>query len=292
MLGKGFYCALGTPLNKEGNIIKHSLEAHIESQIVAGTSGLLLMGTMGMLGCIRYNQYEEIVNIAVNKVNNRIPLMVGAADNSIARMKDRINILNKYNVKIVLTPPYYFTITQQTAMTYFRAGANMTKHDIILYDHPYTSRYKLCYTDVIKLSGIDNIKGIKTGDMVLIKALYDSKELKKDFTPVFSNSDLFVVGHAYGIEHILDGIFACFPKLIGKAQNAFNEGDFELGKKTMNRLMQGRDDMLAIGIWPAFTHAMNLLGFEGNFSPDYEPKLTEEQKSTVKAIMIRAGELE
>jgi dihydrodipicolinate synthase/N-acetylneuraminate lyase len=65
MLKEGFYCALGTPLDEEGNIVQESLIAHIESQIEAGASGLLLMGTMGMFGCIRDSQYERVIKIAV-----------------------------------------------------------------------------------------------------------------------------------------------------------------------------------------------------------------------------------
>jgi putative protease len=72
MLKKGFYCALGTPLDQNGNIIKHSLEAHIESQIGAGASGLLLMGTMGMLGCIKSDQYQIAVETAVKAVGENV----------------------------------------------------------------------------------------------------------------------------------------------------------------------------------------------------------------------------
>lgn len=291
MLEKGFYCALGTPLDQNGNIIKHSLESHIESQIAAGASGLLLMGTMGMLGCIKSDQYQIAVETAVKAVGNRVPLMVGATDNSIARVKDRLAVLNKYDVSVVLTAPYYFGMSQQTAMNYFEAASSMTDHDIYLYDHPFTARYKLAFADVIKLAGIENIKGIKTGDAILIKTLHDTKELKDDFTPIFSNSDLFAVGHAYGIHHILDGIFACFPKTIQTAQDAFNRSDFETGKATLNSMMKARDDMFVVGIWPAFSYAMNLLGFEGRFSPDYEPELNEEQKQLVKSIMITSGEI-
>lgn len=291
MLKKGFYCALGTPLDKNGNLIKESLVAQIESQIKAGASGLLLMGTMGMLGCIRESQYEEVVKTAAETVNGRVTLMVGAADNSIARVRDRIDILNKYNVSVVLTAPYYFGTDKKTTMTYFKAVSAMTKHDIYLYDHPYTSRYKLNFADVLELSRIDNMKGIKTGDAILIKTIHDTKEIKKDFTPIFSNSDLFAVGHAYGIEHILDGIFACFPATIKLVQDAFNKGDFNAAKENLNRMMAARDEMFTVGIWPAFSCAMNLLGFDGNFSPDYEPELSEEQKTIVKGIMTRLGEI-
>ena len=167
----------------------------------------------------------------------------------------------------------------------------MTQHDIYIYDHPFTARYKLNFADVKELAQIDNYKGIKTGDAILAKTIHDAKDMKKDFTPIFSNSDLFAVGHAYGIEHILDGIFACFPATIKRAQDAFNAGDFEAGKEALNQMMAARDEMFVVGIWPAFTHAMNLLGFEGNFSPDYEPVLNEEQKAIVKAIMVKTGEI-
>ena len=48
MLANGFYTALGTPLTKDGKILEDALIKHIDQQIDAGTSGLLLMGSMGM----------------------------------------------------------------------------------------------------------------------------------------------------------------------------------------------------------------------------------------------------
>ncbi|MDL2217448.1 dihydrodipicolinate synthase family protein [Christensenellaceae bacterium OttesenSCG-928-M15] len=291
MLKKGFYCALGTPLDKEGRLIKESLIAHIENQIQAGASGFLLMGTMGMMGCIRQDQYESIVQTAVQAVNGRVTLMVGAQDNSIARIKDRLNILNRYDVAVVLTAPYYFAQSQDTAMRCFREAAALTDHDVYLYDHPYTARYKLTCADVVSLSQVKNIKGVKTGDAVLIKTLCDTKSLKADFTPIFSNSDLFAVGHAYGIHHILDGIFGCFPATIGRAQRAFDAGDFEGGKAALNALMDGRDAMFVHGIWPCFSYAMNLLGFPGNFAPDYEPSITDEGMQATRDVLAALKEI-
>ena len=47
-LEKGFYTALGTPLDESGNLVADSLTKHINQQIDAGASGLLLMGSMGI----------------------------------------------------------------------------------------------------------------------------------------------------------------------------------------------------------------------------------------------------
>jgi dihydrodipicolinate synthase/N-acetylneuraminate lyase len=144
----------------------------------------------------------------------------------------------------------------------------------------------------LELSKVQNIKGIKTGDAILIKALLDSKELKKDFTPIFSNSDLFTMGWAYGVRHLLDGIFACFPAAIKRANDALLTGDMERGKKNMDLIMRSRDIMLAKCLWPMFSFAMNLLGFEGNFAPDYEPVLDEEGKAMTISLMKDLGEIQ
>lgn len=292
MLKEGFYCALGTPLDEKGNVLTNSLAAHIQSQLQAGAAGMLLMGTMGMLGCVRDSQYEVAVRAAVEANGKRGTLLVGAADNSIARMQDRLNVLNRYDVGVVVTAPYYFSQTRQTAMNCFKAAAGMTDHDVYLYDHPYTARYKIVYEDVLALAQIPNIKGIKTGDAVLIKSLHDTPSLKQDFTCIFSNSDLFTMGQAYGIKHMLDGIFACFPATIKRAQDALSAGDFELGKATLNGMMAARDKMFTVGIWTAFTYAMNLLGFEGCFAPDYEPVIREDQKALIRSILVEQGEIE
>jgi 4-hydroxy-tetrahydrodipicolinate synthase len=291
MLNEGLFCALGTPLDNNGNVIKESLCAHIESQISSGISGVLLMGTMGMLGCVRDSQYEEVVKCAVNAVKGRVPLMVGAADNSLARIRDRLEVLNRYDVAVVVTAPYYFALTTNTALTCIKAAAAGTKHDLYLYDHPYTARYKLNYQDVLELAKLPNIKGIKTGDAVLIRALADSDEIKKDFTSIFSNSDLFGMGWSYGIKRILDGIFACFPKTLQAVSVALKSGDVKKGCVLLNRMMAARDRMISLGIWTTFTQGMNLLGFSGNFAPDYEPLPNEKTRQLMNEIYKDLGEL-
>jgi 4-hydroxy-tetrahydrodipicolinate synthase len=291
MLAEGLYCALGTPLDGEGVIIKESLIAHIESQINAGISGLLLMGSMGMLGCIRNNQYEEIVKIAVAAVKRRVPLMVGAADNSLGRIRDRLNVLNKYDVKVVVTAPYYFSLSRDMALTCFRMVAAETCHEVYLYDHPYTARYKFTYEDVLLLADIPNIRGIKTGDPILIRALLDSPELKPDFVPIFSNSDLFGMGWAYGVRHLLDGIFACFPRNVKIIGDALAAGDLETGKRTLNAIMNARDRMDAVNDSRMFTQAMNMLGFPGNFAPDYEPRADDKDILLMREILTALGEI-
>lgn len=48
----GFYTALGTPYLPDGTLAEEGYRKEIEQQIQAGASGVLAMGTMGLLGCV------------------------------------------------------------------------------------------------------------------------------------------------------------------------------------------------------------------------------------------------
>ena len=56
---KGFYTALGTPLDENGNFIPGSMARQIEQQIEAGVSGLLVMGSMGNMTYLKNSEYPK-----------------------------------------------------------------------------------------------------------------------------------------------------------------------------------------------------------------------------------------
>ena len=93
MLKKGFYTALGTPLDESGRILVPSLKKQIARQIEAGASGLLLFGTMGMGGCIKDSEYEIGIKAAIEAVGKKCTLLVTATENSLARVADKMAIL-------------------------------------------------------------------------------------------------------------------------------------------------------------------------------------------------------
>ena len=288
----GFYTALGTPYLPDGTLAEAGYRKEIEQQIEAGASGVLAMGTMGLLGCVPEAEYERVIRVACDAVAGRVRVLVGATDNSLTRVKARIDIINKYPVDVVvLTPPYYDRLNNDLLVEFLTKCAAMTDKDVYLYDHVGISQHKLNFAQVKKLAQIPNLKGIKSADLVLIKALHDDPEIKEDFMPIFSGSDLFGVANQYGIKNYLDGIFSCFPATIGKIQKCFDAEDYEGAKYWLKMMMDARDDMLAGGLWPMFSYAMNLLGCAGLFGHDYDPPATEKQKAATEAIMKRLGEI-
>lgn len=288
----GYLTALGTPLNADGMVNEESLRKEIDQQIVAGASGLLLMGSMGMLGCVPDRAYEPCIATACDQVAGRVPLLVGATDNSFARVKDRLDILARYPVCATLTPPYYFMMDDSKLVPFFSTCAAMYKGPMFLYDHLPITKHKLTFAHVRELAKMPNIVGIKSADMGLIRALHeDNVEEKCGFTPIISDIACFAKAYAEGVTHYLDGLFSCIPHSVSEAQKLLEASEYEAAKDAFDRIIAFRDELIAIDLWPAFSYAMNLLGCDGNFAPDYEGLLADAGKEQVKEIMCGMGEL-
>ena len=288
----GFYTALGTPLTEEGRVVEESLVKHIEQQIEIGASGLLLMGSIGKEAYIMNSEYAKIVDIAVNTVDGKIPLYVGAMDNSIARVMEKINMIGagKKIDGIVLTVPFYAVPTNKDAIRWFKSIADISPYPIYLYDLPGVTQYKMPMMVIDEVINHPNIKGMKSANWELIMTI-GRKYPNADFECLYSGFDNFDYASTLGMHKQLDGMFCCTPKNTMAMYECMNSGDLEGTSRYLDKILLLRDTMIANNLNRCFTHAMNLLGFEGGFHADYSSPIGDDIKDMIKNMMIDMGEL-
>lgn len=290
-LKKGFYTALGTPLDENGNLVEASLRKHINQQIDAGASGLLLMGSMGIEAFIKNSAYKEIVKVAAEEVNGRLPLFVGAMDNSIVKVMEKIEMMGDAKIDgVVLTVPYYATANDEVAVNWFTTLADKSPFPIYMYDLPVAVKYKINMKVISQLINHKNIKGIKTADWEMIQAI-GRKFPDADFDCLYSGLDSFDYANMMGIDKNLDGMFACTPKNGRKMYNCINAGDFKGARECLDNILLLRDTMIKYRLMSCFTVCMNLLGCEGNFHQDYILMPTDEGKAMMVETMKKIGEI-
>ena len=293
-LNSGFYTALGTPVDTNGNIIEASLRREIEMQIEAGASGLLLLGSMGMQAAIKTEECVKAAKIATDQVNGRVALFVGAMDCSAWRAMERIKALNDVKIDgIVMTTPYYSAVNEKGMIKYFTEVAEASAHPLYLYDLPSVTQSKITFNVVDQLIKAGKIAGIKTGDIVLVRQL---RYAYPEFSVLYSNIDAFDVALSFdGIDKVLDGMFSCTPKNAKLFVEAYKAGDLETAGKYLNKILWFRDQLLAghpgASLLYVFSVAMNVLGMEGIFCPDYyyTPELDIEAK--VREQLKEIGEI-
>ncbi len=290
-LEKGFYTALGTPIDDNGNLVAESLAKHINQQIEAGASGLLLMGSMGIEAYLKTSTYKAAVETAAKTVNGRLPLFVGAMDTSIAKVSEKLEAIGDADITgIVLTVPYYGKVDDEQAINWFITLADKAQKPIYIYDLAVVTKYKINMNVIDNIIKHENIKGIKTADWELIHAI-GRKYPEKEFECLYSGLDSFDYANMMGIEKNLDGMFACTPKNGRKMYDAIEKGDYKTARACLDNILLLRDTMLANRLMPCFTHCMNLLGCDGNFHEDYCVLATDEGKKIIETVMKQIGEI-
>ena len=80
---EGVYTALVTPF-RDDELDEPALRELVERQIAAGIDGLVPCGTTGESVVLRGNEHARVVQIVVDQVKGRIPVVAGAGTNSTA----------------------------------------------------------------------------------------------------------------------------------------------------------------------------------------------------------------
>ena len=83
----------------------------------------------------------------------------------------------------------------------------------------------------------------------------------------------------------------CTPANSKKLFAAMENGDYTAAAKYLDNIVALRDFFIKRNLWPSFTVAMNLLGYEGDYAPDYVSPIQPEYIDEIKQELIRIGEL-
>jgi 4-hydroxy-tetrahydrodipicolinate synthase len=285
---EGFITALGTPIDQNGDFAAQGFVEQVEDQVAAGAAGLLVMGSMGMQPCVKDADCPKVAAAAAEQAKGRCPVLVGVMDNSVGRVRERIDRLRGLKIDgVVATTPYYFPADQDSLIGFFAAIAERSPYPLYLYDLPAITKTKITPATVERLLAEPNIRGIKTGDLMIVRRLVNRP--RNEFELMYANLDTTDIAWTYGAHTFLDGMYSVTAPLATKLVACLKSGDSEQAAKALDDIVRIRDAMLAAGLWQAYTSGMNLLGYRGRFHPDYLPPVPEEKLMTVRQCMAECG---
>lgn len=292
MWKRGFVPALGTPLDAAGNFLRESYEKQVACMLDHGAVALLSMGSMGQQAFLREDVCVQVAEAAVRTAAGRVPVFAGVMDNSIGRAKGRMAAMEHLDLAaFVLTTPYYEVDTAEQVLKYFYEAGSATEHGLLLYDLPGVTKFKITYDMVCRLhERLPNFCGIKSADLAMLRKIRLNPALQ-DLATFYSGLDTFDIAYPWGIGCVLDGMFTCTPKNARNLIQAMDRGDRAAAAVSLNRILTFRDRMLDWDLWPAYSYAMNLLGFKGLHAPDWVSPVSPDIQKKVQKTMEEIGEL-
>ena len=288
----GFYPALGTPTDDDGKLNEVSYSKGIELMIGAGAAGVLCMGSMGNMVALKNSEYARTASVCVEKVANRVPVMVGVMDCSVGRVLDRIEALDHLEMEgVVATTPFYYKLSAGEITSFFTMLANKSPYPVFVYDLPSVTQSPITKEILLPLIKLENIKGIKTANLNLILDLMRNDAIRSDFSIFYSGLDSFDAANKSGIRKNLDGMFTCTPlnsRLM--YENAEKGNDLEISTH-LNNILALRNTLLKEDIFPAYSYAMELLGCPGNYHPDFDRQVSDKLKEEIYTCMKAIKEI-
>ena len=164
---KGSFVAIVTPF-KNGKIDEKAYADLIEFQIGEGTQGIVPCGTTGESATLTHQEHERVIELTVEIVNKRIPVIAGTGSNSTSEaiMLTRHAKDAGADAALLITP-YYNKPTQEGLYQHYKAIAESVNIPQFLYNVPGRTGVNMLPETVARLSKGKNIIGIKeaTGDM-------------------------------------------------------------------------------------------------------------------------------
>lgn len=168
-------------MHADGSLDIPCLRKLIDWHIAEGTDGIVIVGTTGESPTVTVEEHCELIRIAVEHANKRIPIIAGSGANStveaIALTKSAKQSGADASLQVV---PYYNRPTQEGMYQHFKKIAESVDIPIILYNVPGRTVADMSNETVVRLSEIPNIIGIKEAsgniarDLELLRLVPDS----------------------------------------------------------------------------------------------------------------------
>ena len=132
----GTYTALVTPFRR-GVVAYDELCKLVETQIKAGISGLVSVGTTGESPTVTHEEHLDIIRCTIQASRGRVPVIAGTGSNSTHEAIDMTKAADAAGADgMLLVAPYYNRPTQEGLFRHFAQIAGVTDKPIILYSIP------------------------------------------------------------------------------------------------------------------------------------------------------------
>ncbi|MFI5239497.1 MAG: 4-hydroxy-tetrahydrodipicolinate synthase, partial [Gemmatimonadales bacterium] len=163
--------AIVTPFTATGEIDEAALRRFVAWQIEEGIDYLVPCGSTGEAATMTPDEQRRVVEIAVDEVAGRIPVVAGAGSNDTARAIATSRIMCAAGATHLLhVSPAYNKPPQRGIIAHFRAIADAVDIPIVLYNVPGRTGSNVNAETTLELAQHANIAAVKeaSGNLVQI----------------------------------------------------------------------------------------------------------------------------
>jgi len=249
--------ALVTPFQSNGEIDETALLKIVDSQLQNEVDYLVALGTTAETATLSMEERDRVVRLIVQKVNGKIPLVVGIGGNNTLEVAHLLKNFNLSGVSAVLSVvPYYSKPTQEGLYQHFKCLAGVSPLPIVLYNVPSRTGVNMSAETTLRLArDFENIIATKesSGDLKQIKQIIDNKPA--DFQVISGDDNFALPLIQLGAVGVISVLSNAFPKEVGQLTQAALNKDIETAE-SIELQLKGLCELLFTDGNPAGIKAM------------------------------------
>ena len=229
--------ALVTPFQRDGAVDEAALRRLVEWQIVEGVHFLVPCGSTGEAATMTVAEHRRVVEITVQVVAGRVPVVAGAGSNDTARAVSLSKEMKAAGATHLLhVSPMYNKPPQRGIVAHFRAIADAVDLPIVAYNVPGRTGSNIEAATTLELAAIAGVVAVKEASANLTQIADIIRDRPPGFAVLSGDDTLTLPIMALGGEGIISVVSNATPRLMAELAEACSTGDFAAARALHRRL--------------------------------------------------------
>ncbi|MDR0743467.1 MAG: 4-hydroxy-tetrahydrodipicolinate synthase [Tannerella sp.] len=262
----GMGVALITPFKDDESVDYDALTRMIDHLTENGTDYIVALGTTAETPALSESEKQEITGIIVERVNRRIPVVLGIGGNCTRQIVSQIKTINLNGIDAILSVvPYYNKPSQEGIYQHFKAIAGVSPRPVVLYNVPGRCGANMTAETTLRLvHEFDNITAIKeaSGNIAQIDDIIKNKP--SEFQVISGDDGITFPLIALGAAGVISVIGNAFPKEFSRMVRMALQGDYPNARIIHSRFAELFKLLSVDGNPAGVKSVLNMMGFIEN----------------------------
>lgn len=258
---KGTGVAIVTPFDTKGRVDTAGLTSVVKHLHAGKVEYIVVLGTTGESVTLSKDEKKLVIETVIRANGKKLPLVLGIGGNNTAEVVETIQKTDLKPFEAILSvAPYYNKPNQEGYYQHYKAVAQATKKNIILYNVPGRTGSNVTWETQVRIArDFKNIVATKeaSGNMEQIMKVIKNKP--KDFMVISGDDNLTLPIVAAGGDGVISVVANAFPKEYSEMVRLCLKQKFSEAQKLHYGLIDITDQLFADGNPGGIKFALSLL---------------------------------
>ena len=230
--------ALITPFTASGAVDERALRGFVDWQLDEGIDFVVPCGSTGEAATMSMHEHRRVVEITVEQVKGRVPVVAGAASNDTVKAIELSRMMREAGATHLLhASPMYNKPPQRGIVAHFTAIADAVDLPIVVYNVPGRTGSNVEATTTLELARHPGIVSVKEASGNLAQITDCIRGKPDDFSVLSGDDELALPILALGGDGLISVVSNAVPRLMAELVRLGRALHFEKARHIHMRLL-------------------------------------------------------